>query len=169
MKTEELIAKYPKIFQTYEGNPGNVNWYGVPGGWLPIVDLLCGAIQSYCDSTRSVENPDYEEALPYDRKDTRTHKCLQETREQVVCIQMKEKFGGLRFYTNGHDDLVEGMIRMAEKICSETCETCGTREGLGFTTGWITVRCEECANQAGKSWMSREDWKNRFNALNNEQ
>jgi len=33
--TEELIKKYPKIFEPYEGNPGNVNWGGVPNGWLP--------------------------------------------------------------------------------------------------------------------------------------
>jgi hypothetical protein len=161
MKTEELIAKYPKIFQPYEGNPRNVNWYGVPKAWLPIVDLLCGAIQSYCNSTRSVKNPDYDETLPYAREDRRTHKYLQEPREQVVCIQMKEKFGGLRFYTNGHDDIVEGMIKLAEKICSETCETCGTREGLGFTKGWITVKCENCAIEDGKEWMSRDE-RNRF-------
>jgi len=26
--TEEIIAKYPKIFEDYQGNPGRVNWHG---------------------------------------------------------------------------------------------------------------------------------------------
>lgn len=159
MTTEEIIAKYPKIFQSYEGNPENVNWHGVPKGWLWVIDVLCDSIQGYCDSPTSAPNPDYVEGSAYDREDTRTHRYLQMSREQVTCVQMKEKFGGLRFYTNGHDETVEGMIRMAEKICSETCETCETREGLGYTKGWITVRCKACADAAGKQWMSREDWK----------
>lgn len=162
MKTADIIQKYPKIFEHYEGNPGDVNWYGVPDGWLPIVDILCKAIQSYCDSTRSIENPDFDSTKEYDRDDTTTHRYLQVKREQVTCVQMKEKFGGLRFYTSGEDEFVAGMIRMATYMCDNTCEGCGVREGLGLTKGWITVRCKKCAEEVGREWMTREDWEARF-------
>jgi hypothetical protein len=125
--TEQLIQKYPKIFQQYEGNPGMVNWFGVPDGWLPVIDKLCGSMQRYIDNHISyTKNGEYRPA-------------------QVTCSQMKEKFGGLRFYTDGHDEVVEGMINMAEYICSYTCQECGSEDNIGHTSGWITVLCQNCA------------------------
>ena len=158
MTTEKIILKYPKIFEHYEGNPGDVNWYGVSKGWLPIIDILCEAIQNYCDSTRSIENPDYDPTKEYDREDTTTHRYFQVKRKQVTCLQMKEKFGGLRFYTNGEDEFVAGMIRMAAYMCDNTCEGCGTTEDLGVTRGWISVRCKSCAEEVNRPWMTKEDW-----------
>jgi hypothetical protein len=157
MKLQELLDKYPKIFQQYEGNPGGINWTGVPEGWLPIVDKLCAVIQKHCDSPSSMENPEYVEGSSYDRDDSSTHRYIQIARPQVKCVQMKEKFAGLRFYVENADERVMGMISMAEHICANTCETCSTEEGLGFTKGWITVRCKKCAVEAGKEWISREE------------
>lgn len=160
MTTDEIIEKYPKIFQDYEGNPGKVNWYGVPVGWLPIIDRLCHCIQRYCDSTKSVPNPDYVEGSTYKRDDETTHRYKQEPRPQVKCVQMKEKLGGLRFYTEGHDDRVEGMINMAEHLANNTCESCSTEEDLGYQ-GWIKVKCRKCAEAAGAKWISKEEHKKR--------
>lgn len=145
MTLQQLIEKYPKIFQPYEGNPGGINWTGVPKGWLSIIDILCGAIQSYIDNTKtSVANPDYIEGSEWKRDDITTHKFISVQPHQVTCIQMKEKFGGLRFYTNGHDDIVEGMINMAEYLCDNTCEKCGSKEELGYikTTSYKKVKYE---------------------------
>jgi len=47
MELHQLVSKYPKIFEQYEGNPHFVNWSGVPKGWLPVIDKLFGAIQSW--------------------------------------------------------------------------------------------------------------------------
>ena len=158
MTVEHLIEKYPKIFQDYEGNPGRCNWYGVPKGWLPIVDKLCYVIQQYCDSPTSVPNPDYVEGSTYESEDTTTHRYISVDRPQVRCIQMKEKFAGLRFYVEDADSFVYGLIRFAEHLCSNTCESCSTEENLGFTKGWITVRCKKCADEAGKEWISKKDY-----------
>lgn len=154
---KDIIEKYPKIFAPYEGNPGGVNWTGVPKGWLPIIYDLCGAIQNYIDHyRRSALNPSYIEGSKWESGDITTHKYVQVSPNQVTCVQMKEKFGGLRFYTDGHDDIVDGMIQYAEYLCDNTCEVCGSRENLGNTTGWITVCCESCYS-SGKS--ARGEWK----------
>jgi hypothetical protein len=141
ISTKELIAKYPKIFEDYEGNPGRVNWYGVPDGWLSIIDKLCGAMQNYIDHTTRYTN-----GGPI-------------TPEQVTCVQMKEKFGRLCFYTNGHDDVIEGMITMAEYLCDNTCDECGSEEDLGVTSGWINVKCRKCVighgDRAMNSWKPK--------------
>ena len=158
MKTEDIIAKYPKIFVDYEGNPGRVNWHDVPDGWLGVIDDLCGSIQDYIDHTsRSLDNPNYVEGSTYNREDPTTWKYLQKHPEQVTCIQMKQKFGGLRFYEKGGDDQVYGMIRVAEYLCDRTCEDCGTREDLGVTSGWISTLCRNCAISHGDRAMN--NWK----------
>lgn len=136
MTIEELIKKYPKIFEDYEGNPGRVNWYGLPKGWISIIDKLCGCMQSYIDNHVTYSKDG--EYRP----------------QQVTCSQMKEKFGGLRFYTNGHDNVIEGMINMAEYICDNTCQQCGLEEDLGVTSGWITVLCRTCVIGHGDRAMN---------------
>lgn len=146
---EELIAKYPKIFKDYEGNPGRVNWMGISKGWVPIVADLCECIQNYVDHHVSYTKEGGEARPP-----------------QVECLQLKEKFGGLRFYTNGHDDVVDGMIKYAEHLCDNTCESCGTREDLGLTKGWIAVLCRKCSDKAEAKWESFEDINKRREAEN---
>lgn len=134
--TEEIITKYPKIFEDYQGNPGKVNWYGVPNGWLPIINKLCGCVQSYINNHVSyTKDGEYKP-------------------QQVKCSQMKEKFGGLRFYTDGHDEVIEGIIKMAEYLCDETCQDCGSEEDLGTTSGWISILCRTCAIANGDRAMA---------------
>ena len=141
--TEEIIAKYPKIFQDYAGNPGRVNWYGVPNGWLHIIDKLCGAIQNYIDSVTIYTKDGFVKP------------------EQVTCVQMKEKYGGLRFYANHTDDTIEGMISMAEYMCRNTCDECGTEKDLGLTSGWISVKCRTCVtghgDRAMNAWTAKKN------------
>jgi len=71
-------------------------------------------------------------------------KEVPETVRQVVAVQVKEKFGGLRFYYSGGDQYIEGMVNLAENLAERTCDVCGApgklREG-----GWIVTRCDEHA------------------------
>lgn len=62
--------------------------------------------------------------------------------------QVKEKFGGLRYYFStdktGHEvNAMNELIRIAERQAAHTCEDCG---GLGTLRddGWMQVLCDEC-------------------------
>ena len=55
--------------------------------------------------------------------------------------QIKEKFGGLRFYTNVQDPIASKLIHEAEDQSYETCEICG-EPGTTSGKGWIVTRCE---------------------------
>jgi len=58
--------------------------------------------------------------------------------------QVKEKFGGLRYYCSlDGDDKGAAHIRDAERKASETCEQCG-RPGKLRSGGWLKTLCEEC-------------------------
>lgn len=66
---------------------------------------------------------------------------------QVVAVQVKEKFGTLRFYYDGGDRTVQDLVNLAESMSARTCEICGaTDDSVHMSkTGWVTVRCERCS------------------------
>ncbi len=57
--------------------------------------------------------------------------------------QVKEKFGGLRFYINGGSDEIYNKITEAEKLSHETCELCGKKGELRTKIRWFTTLCDE--------------------------
>lgn len=64
-----------------------------------------------------------------------------ETVPQVVAEQVKEKFGGLRYYYSGGDATIDGMVQMAELLSNRTCEVCGDSAVNKNTAGWGGTRC----------------------------
>ena len=59
-------------------------------------------------------------------------------------MQVKEKFGGLRFYTNYGTEKVYSLIEKAENKSFKICEVCG-KPGRPRGNGWITTLCDEHA------------------------
>ena len=59
----------------------------------------------------------------------------------ITASQVKEKFGGLRFYTNGYTDVIGAMISIAESMSYRTCEVCGN-PGRSNNYGWISTLCD---------------------------
>ncbi|MEK6828904.1 MAG: hypothetical protein AABY15_02175 [Nanoarchaeota archaeon] len=58
-----------------------------------------------------------------------------------IC-QVKEKFGGLRFYTNGMTEECFKIVAKYERLSYDTCEVCGGKGELR-QGGWITTLCDE--------------------------
>lgn len=110
---ERMEKSYPKMFQ------GKYGGFAVGKGWYPILERLCKNIQQHIEWKNRTE-----QVVP-----------------QVVVEQIKEKFGGLRFYYQGGDDNVAGMVRMAEAWADIACEDCG---GIGKRRGggWIRTLCD---------------------------
>lgn len=117
---ERMETKYPEMFSEPYGG------FCVDAGWWPIIESLCSQIQHHV-------------------------KWKQEQKEQygrgegcppVIVRQIKEKFGGLRFYYDGGDDYVSGLVSMAESWAGHVCEECGN-PGKSRSTGWIKTLCDE--------------------------
>lgn len=110
---------------------------GVGRGWWPIVEALCLNIQAHID--RSVNNKAW-----IDRQHPNVQAAIvaKDVCPQVRVLQIKEKFGGLRFYYEGGDDRVDGMVRMAEAWAARTCEECGA-PGQTRPGGWVRTLCDE--------------------------
>lgn len=119
---KKLVEKYPKIFRDrYADMKTTCMCWGFEcgEGWYQIIDELCEKIQNHIDTNGA---------------------------PQVVAVQVKEKFGGLRFYIDGGDKHVYELIHEAENKSYETCETCGSTENVKQTRGgWILTLCEKCS------------------------
>jgi hypothetical protein len=71
--------------------------------------------------------------------------------EQLYVVQIKEKFGGLRFYMSHSTPFIEGAIHLAEYLSFRICEDCGgNAPGTKSIGGWIVTRCDPCYEQAKK-------------------
>ncbi len=58
--------------------------------------------------------------------------------------QVKEKFGGLRFYTGGLTEEMDARVRQAEEEASKACEACGAPGLIRSNGGWMMCRCDGC-------------------------
>lgn len=66
--------------------------------------------------------------------------------EEYRIIEIKEKWGGLRWYDAGGTDETYEIIEKYEKISEKTCVKCGapaTKESVG----WISPWCDGCAEK----------------------
>ena len=64
-------------------------------------------------------------------------------------VQIKEKFGYLRWYTNWSTIGLDNIIRKYEQISERTCIKCGAA-ATKISLGWISPWCDECAKEVIK-------------------
>lgn len=82
--------------------------------------------------------------------------------EHFQIRQVKEKFGTLRFYSDGHDAEFSGAVLLAEMMSSSICEWCGA---WGATTGgkfWLRTLCPAHRAEQDEKDVEREAENKRF-------
>ena len=101
----------------------NIGWH-VPETWISLVDELCTEIQKACD----------------------------EQGHQITCVQMKEKFGALRFYVHQASPEIYTLITKYENMSIEICQECGCKDcNISPTTSeWIIYLCDSCKIKLNK-------------------
>lgn len=124
---DKLYADYPELFRQFKGDKSSYSLgFGIEcgDGWYWLIDRLCKCIQNY---------------------------IAENNKTQVEVVQIKEKNGGLRFYTEHLDNIVWGMIWFAEQLSHTICESCGSTDArtesastsLGIE-GWQRTLCGTC-------------------------
>ena len=127
---DKLFEKYPKIFRQKDlPMQQTAMCWGIccGDGWYNIIDALCGQIQHH---------------LKHNMKDNGG--------AVVEATQVKEKYGGLRFYYTGGDEFIRGVCWMAEGLSECTCEECGS-PGTQNGGGWISTLCDPCREKRNES------------------
>lgn len=160
---EALCAKYPLIFKDRNANMQvTAMCWGLEcgDGWYNIIDVLCGLLtsdyrqaQSRYDSIKDkVDQPQWEgskKIIAKEQIDEAKAKLYEETVKVPTASQVKEKFGGLRFYVDGANCEHHNYISFAESMSYRTCETCGS-PGKTYTDGWHSTLCDIHAAMLGR-------------------
>jgi hypothetical protein len=114
----------------------------VSGGHMMLIEMHQGKFDRFDEHFKG-----YSDHLRAERREELLKEDFRAVRpvvEQVVVSQVKEKFGGLRFYYDGGNDNIRGMVGMAESLSAITCEQCGA-PGDQRHDGWIRTLCNEHA------------------------
>jgi hypothetical protein len=138
----KLVEKYPKILRDFRGDPMTtcMAWgFEVEDGWYNLLDKCMEKMQYFCDL------------------------CSKDGKEvQVVADQIKEKFGGLRFYVSvyGADEIenqiIDDIISEAERKATNTCEVTGESGSLCKRGGWLKTLCRTEARKLNYVACSQE-------------
>ena len=116
--TAYLFGRYPVL---YQGRKFPITQSLIPfgietgDGWFKIIDQLSADI-----------------TLLDEKNGTTT-----------IAVQVKEKYGGLRFYVEFGSDAVYDLIDAAEEESLKTCEMCG-EPGELRGVGWVSTMCDKC-------------------------
>lgn len=112
----KILDRFPKMFP---GRKLAIDFgICVGDGWYDIVNDLCERIQKHIDTFHV---------------------------DQITVVQIKEKFGTLRFYTDHGNETVRNFIDEAEKKSETTCEDCG-KPGVLRNSGWLRTLCDDCCS-----------------------
>ena len=166
---EALCAKYPLIFRDRHApmTQTAMCWGICTGdGWYTILDVLCGML--YSDYRQAKDRYEYlaevgagnvhygTKLLTQEEIDEAKAKMDEEMEKVPVAVQVKEKFGGLRFYVDRATEEHYNYINFAENMSYRTCEVCGS-PGKRYTDGWHQVLCDAHAKEDGREMLEMEE------------
>lgn len=122
---EALYERYPLIFRqrnfaTSESAMGR----GIEcaDGWYPLLDGLC---------------------------DVLSHHARDGAHPLVEAVQVKQKFGGLRFDFEGGGDRSKGAVRLASAMSYRVCEETGRPGMLMVRNRWVRTLAEDVGRMHG--------------------
>lgn len=75
--------------------------------------------------------------------------CIDAGWNKQIC-QVKEKFGGLRFYINAAPPIVHEIISEYEELSYKTCEKCSSTKDVTSKGRWVTTLCKSCRYELEK-------------------
>lgn len=163
---DNFSAKMAEKFPRYFGEGKRYGGFAIGEGWYPIIESLVGQIDHYTKWKRNNRANDLRKLRAKNKgmdaliqfmagKKSRVSDWDIERAEYAMnndikvtpkvnwinVQQIKEKFGGLRFYYQGGDNEISGMVTMAEVWAGRTCETCSNK-GEQRSGGWIRTLCD---------------------------
>lgn len=112
---QKIIDDYPLLFSECKYIDCGIGWYD-------LIEDLCSKIHAEVAKE------------PMDG--------IEEYNFYPMIAQVKEKFGGLRFYMQVETEAMSKLIQEAERKSKDICEECGAPGSLRGV-GWYYTSCEE--------------------------
>lgn len=145
---KKLCDAYPKLFRDRHGDPAKtcMVWgFDVGDGWYSLIESICKYLMADVNRLKArIEAQYYSEE---DRNKFR-QQLVEAEKNIPVVVQVKEKFGGLRFYVRGATENQFDYINFAENFSYRICEECGTtHDVMTYNCGWIKSLCSQHADE----------------------
>lgn len=138
-KFQQLVQNHPDLFKKC----GDIE-FSISDGWFNIVNTLCSLISHKSETAKrrlkyALEHPD---AKMGESIADLEGKVAEEYEKLPTLVQVKEKFGSLRFYYDRGDEECDNYVTFAESMTYHTCEECGA-PGEARNDGWVKVLCDK--------------------------
>lgn len=165
---KKLCDTYPEIFTDRHApmNQTAMCWgFECGDGWYWLIDQLCAALvqplrreeRSYQDRLElrakiaagfDVSPNVWLRQYASDQELAKAEAKIAQLKSEIpVAIQVKEKFGGLRFYVRGASDAQYTMIEFAQSMSFSICEYCGATVDVKCAQHngyWYRSLCSSC-------------------------
>jgi hypothetical protein len=156
-----LCVKYPEIFRDKNApmQQTAMFWgFECQDGWYALIDGLCEHLMRPVNQAReAVGHAEIVDSVSDNAAKYRAK--LAELETQIpVAMQVKEKFGTLRFYAYNCNDTQEMIIEFAESLSARICEDCGATQTVKtYREGWHRTLCDACAEKDGRVVIHAEE------------
>ena len=125
---QKLVEEYPEMYRNYGQDPDSFR-----GPVPPLTAFGFSVGDGWYDLIKSLSE------------------TLSRLKIDIRVEQVKEKFGGLRFYytvqdynDENHLGMSHGASRMAEEMSFSVCERCGDNAKHRNSKKWLKTLCDEC-------------------------
>lgn len=136
--SDQLIAAFPHLYLRWQGRDMQEVWrtrqdFECGNGWFDLLWQLSARLEAALMALPETERRTY------------------------APTNVKEKFGGLRFYLTRYTPEMERAISQAEGQSIRTCEECGKPGARLEAGGVIRTRCAEHAPPGSVPWEQGYD------------
>lgn len=107
-----LVSRFSSLFAG-QGTAGEGFAFECMNGWFDLVAASLKLVERYAELERL----------------------------KVEITQVKEKFGLLRVYHRGGDEVVDRLFDIAELVSASICEVCGAEANVVEQQGWLRACC----------------------------
>ena len=137
-----LKSKFPKLYaECGQDNSFELFGFECQDGWFRPILWLSRYLQSYIDQQNNSAEKYPDQYLSV---------------KQIKVMQVKEKFGTLRFYADGGNQHTQGVISFVEYMSGFICETTGQTENVGYNkNGWVKTQHKSLAK--GQDFYAVDD------------
>ena len=161
-KNRELCEKYPFLIPRNKWSGMRITeaqnggfWPGDPEA-VPEYDWEYTELDSMPDGWRIAFGEQLCEELKQELLACGGQKAL----DEYMVVQIKEKYGQLRWYDNGCTDRwFKEILPKYERLSEETCIHCGKPATL-ISAGWISPWCDDCAKEINDRMVPIKEWFN---------
>jgi organic radical activating enzyme len=166
---KKILEKYPLLFESLDPQePFSLFGFECEIGWYNIIEKACyvmysdyaeakgqlNYVQGYIDhfdkyvaNKRSFDKNTSEEDMLKElnnSKETYSKKMEEAKKKLPKVVQVKEKFGTLRLYTDNNNEVSYAITAYAELMSEDICEMCGNA-GKTYRMSWHKTLCRQHA------------------------